>query len=133
MLDICCTMKATKYVFTLLFSAAVLLFSACNNGANNSTAANADLAKLFSAYWEENLQLYPFQATAIGDNRYNDQFPNNQTDSFRKKEMAFIDKYLAELQKINANSLNASDKESYDLLAYELNINKEGLQLPLRQ
>ncbi|MCX8470956.1 MAG: DUF885 domain-containing protein [Chitinophagaceae bacterium] len=124
-------MKATKYIFTLLFSAAVLLFAACNNGTNNSTAANADLAKLFSAYWEENLQLYPFQATAIGDNRYNDQFPNNQTDSFRKKEMAFIDKYLAELQKINANSLNnASDKESYDLLAYELNINKEGLQLP---
>jgi uncharacterized protein (DUF885 family) len=42
----------------------------------------------------------------------------------------FFDKYLALLAKVDTKSLNATDKESYDLLQYELTMNKESAALP---
>jgi uncharacterized protein (DUF885 family) len=123
-------MKKTKQ-FVCIAVCISLLFS-CGNGGKHA-ASNAALAKIFSAYWEDNLKLYPFTATAIGDNRYNDQFPNSQTDSFRKAEMIFFDKYIADLQKINPAQLNDVDRESYDLLMYELSMNKESASMPFYQ
>ena len=40
-------------------------------------SASAPLAALFAAYWDEQARLFPFDATAQGDNRYNDQLPND--------------------------------------------------------
>ena len=44
--------------------------------ARTQPAPSAPLAALFEAYWEEQATLYPLEATAQGDNRYNDQLPN---------------------------------------------------------
>ena len=42
-----------------------------------------DLAAFFEKYFEERLQLFPLDATSIGDNRYNDILPISFTDSYR--------------------------------------------------
>lgn len=124
---------------TILFlSAAVLLFffmAACNrNGSKTSetsvnTALNKNLDTLFNNYWEEHLKLFPFDATMIGDNRYNDQFPNDQTQSFRDTLKVFYQSYLDSVRVFDRNQLTDENKISYDIFVYEMNSRLDGLKL----
>lgn len=43
---------------------------------------NAALHQLFEDYYEDRLKLFPLEATAQGDPRYNDQLPNSVSMSF---------------------------------------------------
>jgi uncharacterized protein (DUF885 family) len=98
--------------------------------ATATLAASAPLAALFEAYWEEQARLFPLAATAQGDNRYNDQLPNDQTQAFRQQLRTFYQKYLAQLRKSNRQALNANDQTSYDILEYDLATKLSGLQQP---
>jgi uncharacterized protein (DUF885 family) len=120
----------------ILFAAsAILLFTTCgNNGSvNNNAASNAELGKLFANYWEDNLKLNPFLATSAGDNRFNDQFPNDQTAAHRAKELAMCNKYLEALKPFEKASLNATDRESVDLLKYELQLHVDEAKFPFHE
>ncbi|GAB2767378.1 uncharacterized protein (DUF885 family) [Hymenobacter luteus] len=119
--------------------ACALLAAACNQqkSADQSGAAGTetnladikDTKQLFDAYWEENARLFPLEATAQGDNRYNDQLPNDGTQEFRGKLRAFYQKYLDGLQKFNREELSANDKISYDMFRYDLESKLEGIKL----
>jgi uncharacterized protein (DUF885 family) len=122
-----------KYICYSLFVLSITLNNCKNGTATSEKPTDKTLSTLFSNYWEDHLKLYPFEATAIGDNRYNDVFVNNQTTAFRNQENALYQKYLTELQNINPANLNSFDKESYELLQYELNINKDNNALPFHQ
>ena len=98
--------------------------------AQASPAASVPLAALFEAYWEEQARLFPFGATAQGDNRYNDQLPNDQTQAFRDQLGAVYRKYLAQLHKTDRRLLNATDRTSYDILDYDLGTKLASLQQP---
>lgn len=78
------------------------------------------LDPLLTSFWEERSKLYPFDATSQGDNRYNDQFPNDTTAEFREKEVQFYTKYLNQLSKIDRSTLSHNDKVSYDMFKYNL-------------
>ncbi len=119
-------MKRLSYLFIL-----VTLILGCNN--KKQLPANKELATLFTNYWEEYLQLYPFAATAYGDNRYNAVFVNNQTKTFRDKEVAFYTKYKNELGNFNKSKLNPTDEDSYDLLAYKCDLNLQGAKFPFHE
>ena len=93
-------------------------------------SASAPLAALFAAYWDEQARLFPLEATAQGDNRYNDQLPNDQTQAFRKQLRAFYQNYLTQLRKTDRQQLNANDQTSYDILDYDLAMRLAGLQQP---
>ena len=84
-------------------------------------AASAPLAALFEAYSEEEARLFPLGATSQGDNRYNDQLPNDQTQTQRQLVRDFYQRYLARLGQVNRAGLGASDQTSYDILTYSLN------------
>ncbi len=90
--------------------------------------ASAPLAALFEAYWEEQAKLFPVGATSQGDNRYNDQLPNDQTQAFRQQIRAFCQKYQTQLRKTDRKALNANDQTSYDILDYDLGMSLAGLQ-----
>jgi uncharacterized protein (DUF885 family) len=85
-----------------------------------SSSASAPLAALFEAYSEEEAQRDPFLATSRGDNRYNDQFPNFQTQARRQEERDFYQRYRTQLQKLDRARLNPTDQVSYDMFAYSL-------------
>jgi uncharacterized protein (DUF885 family) len=114
----------------LIIICASLLLNGC---ASSVTKSDADLAKLFASYWEDNLKLFPFAATSAGDNRYNDQFPNNQTAAFRAQELAMYQRYIAALAKYDPTSLSAADLESYELLKYELQLKIDAAALPFHE
>jgi uncharacterized protein (DUF885 family) len=81
---------------------------------------------LFKSFHEEKLQLFPLLATSIGDNRYNHIFPNDISQEYRGRVQAFYQKYKTQLAGIDRASLNENDQLSYDILAYECDINIEG-------
>ncbi|UOQ78005.1 DUF885 domain-containing protein [Hymenobacter sp. 5516J-16] len=126
-----------KIALTGLLAGALL--AGCNpqqkNAAETGTATETNLAdvknlpELFTAYWEENARLFPLDATTQGDNRYNDQLPNDGTKEFRGKLQAFYQKYLDGLQKFNREELSTNDKISYDIFQYDLENKLEGLKL----
>ncbi|MGI4761386.1 MAG: DUF885 domain-containing protein [Janthinobacterium lividum] len=90
----------------------------------------APLAALFTNYWEEQARLFPLQATAQGDNRYNDQLPNDQTQAFRAQLRTFYQRYQTQLRKTDRTRLTTNDQTSYDILDYELAVRLAGLQQP---
>ena len=126
----------------LLFSLPLLLFT-CDPAqeatlaeANEATTATFDT--LLADYQEGRLQLDPLEATFLGDNRYNDRLPNVLTAEYREERRAFYQDYLARLQQLDRDELDATDRISYDVLEWDLNIALQGMDfarelLPLDQ
>lgn len=125
-----------KSALALLLAAAMV---GCNSSPTQKEAAqteqkaqgpNKELAAFFEAYWERNNQLYPLDATTQGDNRYNDQLPNDQTQAFRDTLGAFYGRSLAGLKRFDRATLTPTDRDSYDIFEYEMNTRLEGLKYP---
>ena len=93
-----------------------------------STGQSEKLNKLFEEYFEERLRLYPFQATAIADPRYNDQLPNSLSDEYRARERDFYTKYSKALGQINRQSLSSQNRLSYNVFKVEMERSLEGLK-----
>ncbi|GAA0531716.1 DUF885 domain-containing protein [Chitinophaga japonensis] len=81
---------------------------------------NDKLQRLFDAYYEERLQLFPVEATAAGDHRYDDQLPNDGATPYIAATRTFYHKYLQALEGFNRASLNETDRISYDVLRHLL-------------
>ena len=89
--------------------------------------AGKDLDAFFERYYEERLQLFPLDATSIGDNRYNDVLPVAFTDSYRSKLMDFYERYLSGLSDFNRDSLSEKDQINYDVFEYEIKLRRRAL------
>jgi uncharacterized protein (DUF885 family) len=136
-----------KSIFFFFLFWAMLAVVACKQNTTepssttsaSTTQANASLASLLDQYYEERMSYYPQEATQNGDNRFNDQLPNDISADFRGKVRAFYQKYQSEIQKIDRNSLNSNDQASYDIFTYEMKMNLEALtydaawQIPFQQ
>lgn len=92
-----------------------------------STEGNKNLNELFDQYFEERMKFYPLEATAQGDDRYNDQLPNDISQPFRDSVKVFYQKYLNQISAYDRESLNDNDKISYDIFKREMMMNLEGL------
>ncbi len=123
---------------TLLLLLFVNLLVACQNEQENShddhrnahvSSTSRKLDSLFTSYWEERMQLFPLEATATGDNRYNDQLPVTISESYREKIHHFYTKYLTQLRDVGED-VSAEEKISKELLEYELQLNLDALHFP---
>src|SRR5689334_9614094 len=112
--------------FLLLFAViAIVSCKSSNNGADKED--NKELSAVFNNYYEDRLKLFPLEATAIGDTRYNDLLPIDFTDAYRKQLKDFYSQYLTELNKYQRENLNEKDQLSYDDFKREMQISLEGL------
>ena len=108
-----------------------LLFIACkNNEKKNDNAGSYQLAMLLDNYWQERMELFPVEATGIGDNRYNDRLTITIAESFRDSLNRFYKNYLDIANKLDSTSFNAADKMSRRLFTYEMQMSIEGLKYP---
>ncbi len=114
--------------FLFLFTCLVCS-CATKQEASDKTIKSAKLESIFNAYWEERMLLFPLEATAIGDNRYNDKLPVTMSEVYREKTKLFFEKYLNQINELHED-LGEEDKISKELFLYELNINLEGLKFP---
>lgn len=79
-----------------------------------------DIDTIAANYYEQYLKLYPLEATAQGDNRYNDQLPVNISEEFISGETAFYRSVLDQMKLIKYDELADDKKVVYDVLDYTL-------------
>jgi uncharacterized protein (DUF885 family) len=110
----------------LLFSLVLTLtFTSCEKGEKKTTTEAFN--ELLSNYNEESYKLFPLNATFAGDNRYNDQLPNDLTDEFKDSLKSFYSDTKNSLSKFNDVDLTDSEKMSKDVLTWDCDINLERL------
>jgi len=92
--------------------------------------ASARLNEIVEEYFEEMLVLNPVYATFIGDNRYNDRLSNTIGPEYRAASRALEEKYLAQINALDASSLEAQDLLTYEVFKSEREQAIEGFQYP---
>lgn len=121
-------MKTFQKLAAILISVTVGLLACTSTTHNTSIAADKQqLDSLFKAYYEEGLQLFPLQATAVGDHRYDDKLYASFTDSYRSKLAEFYKRYKTAVKKIDRSTLDAKEQINYDCFAYEIDDNLSAL------
>ncbi len=97
-----------------------------------------DFTAITKAYFDDKNALDPLSATQNGQNEYNDKLVFEMTDSHRKKQAAFYDKYENELATIDTTALTNEEKNSYDIIKWEISVGKDLLKyntnyMPIQQ
>jgi len=82
-------------------------------------AAGEKLHDLFERFFEDSLRMNPLLATFIGDHRYDDQLPNDIGPDYRAQARTMNERYLADVQAIDASKLSPADRISYDIFVRE--------------
>src|SRR4051812_41373314 len=94
--------------------------------AGTETKETQKLDSILHTYYEDRLKLFPMEATALGDNRYNDLYLNTISQAYLNELSKFYTDYKSKLQNYNREALSENDKTNYDLLQWECNIGLEG-------
>lgn len=115
-----------KKITTLLLSVTTsLLLVNCK-----SEEKKQDFSSLTENYFDDKNAMNPLDATQSGQNQYNDQLQFEMTDSFRKSQEAFFNKYQSALQNIAVDDLSEEEKNSYEIIKWEVEIGKDLLKQP---
>ncbi len=106
-----------------------LLFFASIVSATVSFGQTSDgtLRQVFDDYHEQFLILFPLEATAFGDNRYNDQLQIDISPDFAAKESQFYTQTLERLRAIDRKTASESLQLAADILDYELSSRLEAM------
>ncbi|GAB3727660.1 DUF885 domain-containing protein [Spirosoma lituiforme] len=104
----------------------------CNSKKDEqTTTSNKEFATVLDDYYEQRLKLFPVEATQQGDNRYNDQLPNDISQAFLDQTKSFYTSTLEKVNSFDREKLSDEDKISYDILKRELALQLE--QYPFHQ
>ena len=115
-----------KKITTLLLSVTTsLLLVNCK-----SEEKKQDFSSLTENYFNDKNAMNPLDATQSGQNQYNDQLQFEMTDGFRKSQKAFFNKYQSALQNITVEDLSEEEKNSYEIIKWEVEIGKDLLKQP---
>ncbi len=115
-----------KKAAVLFFALSLFLLSCKTKTESSSAEKNKDLAAFFDQYYESRLKLYPLEATYAGDNRYNDQLPNDGSAEYLQKAKSFYADNLQKIKQFKREDLNQEDQLSYDIFTYEMQIALDG-------
>ena len=89
-----------------------------------------DFTALTKSYFDAKNALNPLSATQNGQNEYNDQFVFEMTDSYRKSQADFYEKFEKSLTDIDETQLSDEEKNSYEIMKWEIEEGKSLLKLP---
>lgn len=84
------------------------------------TSPSANLDSIAANYYERYLELHPLEATAQGDNRYNDRLLINIGKEYISKEIAFNKEVSDQLKNIDYKTLPEEKKVVYEVLDFIL-------------
>ncbi|HEX6398334.1 MAG TPA: DUF885 family protein, partial [Steroidobacteraceae bacterium] len=104
-----------KKISTLLAAAAL---SACAAGPNVKSA-DATLNALVEEYFDQQLELSPMSATAIGDPRFDDRLDESTSPGFREKSLGVERAYLDRAKAIDAAQLSAGSRITLEIFVGE--------------
>jgi uncharacterized protein (DUF885 family) len=119
-------MKKLKLLI-MAFALSILIVN-CKNEAKNETK-NEAFTLLTQNYFKDKNDLNPFDATSAGLDGYNDKLVFEMTDSYRKQQAAFYDKYQKQLSSIAVDELSEDEKISYEIIKWETADGQDFLKL----
>ena len=96
---------------------------------DRSIPGNPDLGTLVNDYYSQRMKLFPVEATANGDNRFNDRLPIDFTDSYSDTLKTFYGVYLKKILFFDREKLNLNDQITYDIFVREMKICLQGIDL----
>ena len=104
-------------------------FSACKKETKkiDNKTESTSFNNFLENYNEESYKLFPINATYAGDNRFNDQLPNDLTLDFFNKKKSFYTQTKSDLAKFSDADLSDSEKMSKAVLNWECNENLDRL------
>ena len=106
---------AMKILSTLL---AVAALSGCAAGPNVKSA-DATLNALVEEYFDQQLELSPMSATAIGDSRFDDRLDESTSPGFREKSFGIERAYLDRAKAVDAAQLSAAARITLEIFVSE--------------
>ena len=114
----------------VIFLFLVLILANCKEQAEVPVADapedNSQIAKDFDevleTYYNERFKFFPFEATSVGIEGFNDQLPNTLSVEYRNDVKAFFTKTKEKLASIDKSKLSANAQTSYDVLNWECDI-----------
>ncbi|MFV8392361.1 DUF885 domain-containing protein [Flavobacterium sp. LB2P6] len=116
-------MRKTTILFLTLTTSLLLI----NCKSEDKKESFSDLTE---NYFDDKNAMSPLDATQSGQNEYNDQLQFEMTDSYRKSQEAFFDKYQTALKTIAKENLSEEEKNSYEIIKWEVEIGKDLLKQP---
>ncbi|MGK0295283.1 MAG: hypothetical protein ACI884_001443 [Ulvibacter sp.] len=96
----------------------------------NCKSKEQDFSTVTKSYFDDKNALDPLGATQSGQNEYNDQLQFEMTDSYRASQLAFFDKYETKLSSIKESQLSPEEKNSYEIIKWEVEVGKQLLKQP---
>ena len=106
---------AMKILSTLL---AVAALSGCAAGPHVKPA-DATLNALVEEYFDQQLELSPMSATAIGDSRFDDRLDESTSPGFREKSFGIERAYLDRAKAVDAAQLSAAARITLEIFVSE--------------
>lgn len=114
-----------KFILFFIAIIACILLVNCK-----SEAKKQDFTALTKSYFDDKNALNPLSATQNGQYEYDDQLQLEMTDGYRKDQADFYEKYEIALAKIDETQLSEEEKNSYEIIKWELEVGKELLKQP---
>ncbi|WP_269223987.1 DUF885 domain-containing protein [Flavobacterium sp. IMCC34518] len=112
------------YIFLFAIVVSIVLTN-CKSNENKQ-----DFTALTKSYFDDKNALDPLGATQNGQSAYNDQLQFEMTDSYRKTQATFFNKYETALDKIDQTTLSKEEKNSFEIMKWEIQVGKLVLKQP---
>ena len=114
----------------------LLILASCSK--NMVVVKDNGFKKLLNDYYQEEQQLNPLEATTSGSNLYNDKLAITISDEHIAQTKLLNEKYLKALEGIDRLKLSSEERNSYDILKLDCEMNLEKQQfhpelLPMSQ
>jgi uncharacterized protein (DUF885 family) len=113
----------------MMLTAGIFLAGCVNREMTNAPKDNS-FDRLVDRYYEDYLLLNPLEATVIADNRYNDQLPNDISETYRQELRSFYKRYADSLKTVDRSALTEQQEISYDILLRETGFRQDLLKYP---
>ena len=109
---------------TILLTLLFLIFINCNK------KSAPDFDTIAKEYFNDKNALDPLGATQNGQAQYNNQLVFEMTDSYRKTQADFYDKYKNKLKLVAQDKITDEQKISYEIMDWEIEVGQEMLAQP---
>ncbi len=95
-----------------------------------SCKTNNDFEALTKTYFDDKNALDPLGATQNGQSQFDDKLVFEMTNSYRKQQAVFFDKYEKLLSKIDVVNLSEEEINSFEIMKWEIEVGKQMLAQP---
>ncbi len=112
--------KTSGFTYLLLLSVVFAIISCKKKDYPLTKVTPSDLDSIAANYYEQYLKLYPLEATAQGDTRYNDLLPININEESISGEIVFYNSVQDQLKKVDYEKLSDDKKVVFDVLDFTL-------------